>query len=270
MRTLIAANWKMHGLGLQLGEIDAVAASVATMPLAPDVLFCVPATLVSRAVATVAGRIAIGGEDCHAEIAGAFTGDISAEMLKDAGATATIVGHSERRRNHGETDAMVVAKAKAAWRAGLLAIVCICETRAERDAGQTIARCREQIAGSLALEPSDSTMAAIAYEPLWAVGSGRTPTTSDIAEVHLAIRAYLTTLLGSEGNRIRILYGGSVTPGNASLIAELPEVGGLLIGGASLKANDMEAIIRTAVRADPAPTPVLRPEGSANSAESSR
>jgi triosephosphate isomerase len=249
MRPLIAGNWKMHGLGPQLAEIEAVAASVAAMPLAPDVLLCVPATLVSRAAATVAGRIAIGGEDCHAEIAGAFTGDISAEMIKDAGATAVIVGHSERRRDHGETDAMVAAKAKAAWRAGLLAIVCIGETRAERDAGQTIARCREQIVGSLPLEPNRSAMTAIAYEPLWAVGSGRTPTTSDIAEVHLAIRAYLTTLLGSEGNRVRILYGGSVTPDNAALIAELPDVDGLLIGGASLNDKDMEAIIQTGGRA---------------------
>ena len=172
MRPLIAGNWKMNGLAWQLGEIEAIAASVKAKPPFADILICPPATLIARAVQTAAGRIAIGGEDCHTEIAGAFTGDVSAEMLKDAGASAVIVGHSERRQHHGETDAIVAAKAKAARRAGLLAIICIGETKSQRLDGKALSVCGEQIAGSVP-EGMTSSAIAIGYEPLWAIGTGR-------------------------------------------------------------------------------------------------
>ncbi len=241
MRQLIAGNWKMHGLSLQLGEIETVAASVNATPPSADVLICTPATLISRAALAAAGRIDIGGEDCHTDIAGAFTGDISAEMLKDAGASAVIVGHSERRQHHGETDALVAAKANAARRAGLLAIICIGETHAQRKDGKALSVCGDQIAGSV---PHDIVSVAIAYEPLWAIGSGRTPTSEEIAEMHAHIRQCVTARLGAVGRSVRILYGGSVTPSNARDILSLPEVGGALVGGASLEAADFEGIIR--------------------------
>ena len=242
MQPLIAGNWKMHGLAPQLGEIEAVAAAVqATQPSA-DVLICLPATLIARAVRMVAGRIAIGGEDCSAQITGAFTGDLSAKMLKDAGASAVIVGHSERRQHHGETDAMVTAKATAAGRAGLLVIICIGETNAQRTAGKALSVCGDQIARSV---PEDMTAAGIAigYEPLWAIGSGHMPTSEEIIEVHAHIRKSLAACLGKQGKEVRILYGGSVKPTNARTILALPEVGGVLVGGASLKATDFNAII---------------------------
>jgi triosephosphate isomerase (TIM) len=243
MRPLIAGNWKMNGLAAQLGEIEAVAVSVKATPPFADILICPPATLIARAVQTAAGRIAIGGEDCHTEIAGAFTGDISAEMLKDAGASAVIVGHSERRQHHGETDVIVTAKAKAAWRVGLLAIICIGETKSQRLDGNALSVCGNQIAGSV---PEGMTLSAIAiaYEPLWAIGTGRTPTSEEIAEVHAHIRQCLAARLGAEGKKVRILYGGSVKPSNARKIQALPEVGGALVGGASLKAVAFEAIFR--------------------------
>jgi triosephosphate isomerase len=242
MRPLIAGNWKMHGLAPQLGEIEAIAASVKATPPFADVLICLPATLIARAVQTVAGRIAIGGEDCSAEVSGAFTGDISAEMLKGAGAAAVIVGHSERRQHHGETDAIVAAKAKAARRAGLLAIICIGETKAQRLGGNALTACGDQITGSVS-EGMTASDVAIGYEPLWAIGSGHVPTSDEIAEMHAHIHQCLAARLGPEGKGIRILYGGSVKPSNARDILALPEVGGALVGSASLKAADFEAII---------------------------
>jgi triosephosphate isomerase len=245
MRPLIAGNWKMHGLAPQLGEIEAIAASAEGVPPFADILICLPATLIARAVQTAAGRIAIGGEDCSAEVSGAFTGDISAEMLKGAGAAAVIVGHSERRQHHDETDAIVAAKANAARRAGLLAIICVGETKTQRLDGNALSVCGDQIAGSV---PDGITASgtAIGYEPLWAIGSGQMPTSEEIAEMHAHIRQCLVTRLGTEGKDVRILYGGSVNPSNARDILALPEVGGALVGGASLKAGDFEAIIRAA------------------------
>jgi triosephosphate isomerase len=243
MRPLIAGNWKMHGTAPQLGEIEAVAASAKAMPPSADILICLPATLIERAVQTAAGSIAIGGEDCSKEIAGAFTGDVSAEMLRDAGASAVIVGHSERRRRHGETDIVVAAKAKAARRAGLLAIISIGETQAQRLAGNAFSVCGDQIAGSVPEEMTASNT-AVGYEPLWAIGSGHMPTPEEIIEMHAHIRECLVVRLGAEGQKVRILYGGSVKPANARAILALPEVGGVLVGGASLKAADFDAIFR--------------------------
>ena len=244
LRPLIAGNWKMHGLAAQLHEIEAIAASVHARPPAADVLICVPATLLSRAVQAAAGRIALGGEDCHAEASGPFTGDVSAGMLKDAGATAVIVGHSERRRHHGETDAMVAAKAVAAWRSGLSTIVCIGESDVQRRNGDALAVCGAQVAGSLPEDVARSGTVAIAYEPLWAIGSGHVPTSDQIAEVHRDVRASLMALAGAAGAGIRILYGGSVTADNANEVLGLAEVGGVLIGGASLLAADFDAVLR--------------------------
>jgi triosephosphate isomerase len=244
MRPLIAGNWKMHGLATQLREIETIGAMVHAGSPAADVLICVPATLLSRAAQSAGGRIAFGGEDCHAEVSGAFTGDVSADMLKDAGATAVIVGHSERRRYHGETDAMVAAKASAAFRSGLSVIVCIGETEAQRKAGDALTVCGSQIAGSLPADIARSGTAAIAYEPLWAVGSGHVPTGDQIAEVHRHIRQCLVKLAGAAGGEMRILYGGSVTSDNARGILRLANVDGVLIGGASLLAADFDSVLR--------------------------
>jgi triosephosphate isomerase len=235
MRQLIAGNWKMNGLGASLAEIEALAAKLRAEPAPCDVLICPPATLIARAAALKSG-IAIGGQDCHGEASGAFTGDISAEMLRDAGASAVIVGHSERRAYHAETDAMIAAKAQAAWRAGLTAIICIGETEAERDAGDAHSTCARQLAGSI---PPGATPqnAAIAYEPVWAIGTGKTPSPQEIAAMHAHIRSRLDAPL-------RILYGGSVKPANAAEILSLPDVGGALVGGASLKAADFVTIVR--------------------------
>lgn len=243
MRPLIAGNWKMNGMAPQLGDIEAIAASVNTTPPFANILICLPATLIARAAQTAAGRIAIGGEDCSAEASGAFTGDISAEMLKGAGATAVIVGHSECRQHHGETDAIVAAKAEAARRAGLLAIICIGETKSQRLDGKALSVCGDQIAGSVP-EGMTASDVAIGYEPLWAIGSGHMPTSEEIAAVHAHIRQCLRERLGREGKEMRILYGGSVKPSNARDILALPEVGGVLVGRASLNAADFEAIIR--------------------------
>ncbi len=233
----------MHGLAPQLGEIEAIAASVKASPPFSDILICPPSTLIARAVQTAGGQIGIGGQNCSSEPAGAFTGDISAEMLKDAGASTVIVGHSESRQHHGETDAMVAAKAKAAWRAGLLAIVCIGETASQRRDGNALSVCGDQIAGSV---PEGITLAAnaIGYEPLWAIGTGRSATHEEIANVHAHIRQCLVARFGEEGKKVRILYGGSVKPSNAREILALSEVGGVLVGGESLKATDFEPIFR--------------------------
>lgn len=240
-RKLAAGNWKMNGLAGSLGEVAQLAADHPSPT--SDVLLCPPATLVARMAEAASGTpIAVGGQDCHANASGAHTGDTSAEMLRDAGASAVIVGHSERRTDHGETDATVAAKAEAGWRAGLTAIICLGETLAEREAGETLAIVGSQLAGSV---PDGATAGntVIAYEPVWAIGTGKVPTLEEIGEVHTAIRAALTTRFASEGDGIRILYGGSVKPSNAAEIFGVPDVDGALVGGASLKAADFGGII---------------------------
>lgn len=241
MRKLAAGNWKMNGTGASLAE---VAALLAAHPAAGcDMLLCPPATLLARMADLARGTaLAIGGQDCHAQAAGAHTGDISAAMLADAGASHVILGHSERRADHGETDAQVAAKVAAAWSAGLVAVVCVGETEAQRDAGQTLDVIGRQIAASL---PDGATAAntVVAYEPVWAIGTGRTPTLAEIAEVHRFLRARLTARLGAEAVGVRLLYGGSVKPSNAAEIFAVPEVDGALVGGASLKASDFGAIV---------------------------
>jgi len=245
MRPFIAGNWKMHGLTPQLDQIRRITASVTATPPHADVLICVPPTLVFRAAQAAGGRIAIGGEDCSAEKAGAFTGDVDADMLKDAGATAVILGHSERRRIHHETDALVAAKAVVAWASGLSTIICIGETKEQRSAGQALAVCGGQLAASLPDLPAGCET-SVAYEPLWAIGSGHMPADEDIVAVHAHIRSCLVARFGDAGQAVRILYGGSVTSSNVRGILGLPDVGGVLIGGASLKADDFDAVLGVA------------------------
>lgn len=239
-RKLAAGNWKMNGTKASLAE---VAALIAAHP-APksEVLLCPPATLVAAMVATAAGKIAVGGQDCHMKAAGAHTGDIAAEMLADCGASHVILGHSERRADHGESSEMVAAKATAARAAGLVAVICVGETEAQRDAGETLALVGAQLAGSV---PDGATAAntVIAYEPVWAIGTGRTPTLEQIAEVHDFLRAQLVARFGAEGEGMRLLYGGSVKPSNATEIFATSNVDGALVGGASLKAADFGAIL---------------------------
>lgn len=238
-RPLVAANWKMNGLKASIAELERIIAGARALA-AVDLVVCPPATLIASFAAKAQGtRVAIGGQDCHAEAAGAYTGDISAEMLRDAGATAVIVGHSERRRYHGETDAAVRAKAIAARRAGLLAIICIGETRTQRDAGRTRDVLRAQLDGSL---PDNDENIAIAYEPVWAIGSGLTPTREDIGETHALIRERLSSRFVETGRNTRILYGGSVKPGNARDLLSVQDVDGALVGGASLDADEFLAI----------------------------
>jgi len=246
MRPLVAGNWKMNGLVSSLGELVALKDALAKQPPACDVLICPPATLMAQAAWAVKGAFALGGQDCHAQDQGAFTGDISAEMLKDAGASYVIVGHSERRQFYGETGSDVAAKARAAWRAGLKAIICIGETESQRDAGNAHAICQDQLEASV---PDGATPAntVLAYEPVWAIGTGRTPTSDEITAMHAHIRFCLLRRLGAgakEGaTQMLILYGGSVKPDNANEILNLPEVSGALVGGASLKASDFLSII---------------------------
>jgi triosephosphate isomerase (TIM) len=241
LRPLVAGNWKMNGLSGTRTELDKIIAGAAKLPANVDVLVCPPALLIPNFAARARGsRVAIGGQDCHAEPSGAHTGDISAEMLADAGAVAVIVGHSERRKDHDETDAMVRAKALAARRAGLLAIVCVGETRPERDAGRALAVVGAQLDGSLPDAAEDFFV--IAYEPVWAIGTGLTPTTGDVGEMHRFIRERLGSRYGAAGERIRILYGGSVKPGNAKELLGVDNVDGSLVGGASLKAEEFLAI----------------------------
>jgi triosephosphate isomerase len=240
-RPLVAGNWKMNGLQAAVAELDRMIDGVRDLPAA-DILVCPPATLLTAFAARAKGTpVAIGAQDCHAERSGAFTGDISAEMLKDAGASTVIVGHSERRASHGERDADVRAKALAARRAGLLAIVCVGETQAERDAGRALSVVEAQLAGSLP-EGASAGNLVVAYEPVWAIGSGRTPTPDDVAEMHGLIRGHLTRRFGAEGEGVRILYGGSVKPSNAAALLAVANVDGALVGGASLKADDFLAI----------------------------
>jgi triosephosphate isomerase (TIM) len=235
---LVAGNWKMHGLKSSIGELQKIIAGAEALPKV-DLMVCPPATLIAQFSAAASGSsVAIGGQDCHAQRSGAFTGDISAEMLKDAGAVAVIVGHSERRQYHGETDATVRAKAEAAQRAGLLAIICVGETRGQRDAGETMAVIAGQLDGSL----PDVADFAVAYEPVWAIGSGQTPRSKDVADVHGLIRDRLRSRYGERADRVRILYGGSVTPANARELLAADNVNGALVGGASLKADEFLAI----------------------------
>ncbi|ETD84749.1 triose-phosphate isomerase [Rhodobacter capsulatus] len=239
-RKLAAGNWKMNGTKASLAE---VAALIAAHPdPKSEVLLCPPATLVAAMVATAAGKIAVGGQDCHMKAAGAHTGDIAAEMLADCGASHVILGHSERRADHGESSEMVCAKAASARAAGLVAVICVGETEAQRDAGETLALVGAQLAGSV---PEGATAAntVIAYEPVWAIGTGRTPTLEQIAEVHDFMRAELVARFGTEGEGMRLLYGGSVKPSNATEIFATSNVDGALVGGASLKAADFGAIL---------------------------
>ena len=240
IRPLVAGNWKMNGLSSSFGEFEKIVAGAARLAGKADLMVCPPFTLIAR-FAGSAGAVAVGGQDCHPNASGAHTGDIAAEMVADAGATAVIVGHSERRAEHHESDALVRAKAQVCWRAGLTAIVCVGETRAQREAGETLAVVGVQLAGSL---PDDATAAnvVIAYEPVWAIGTGLTPTPADVAEVHGFIRRDLSERFGAEGAKIRILYGGSVKPSNAKELLSVADVNGALVGGASLQAVDFLAI----------------------------
>jgi triosephosphate isomerase len=244
VRPLIAGNWKMNGTFVALDEVRALAAALEEAPARCEVALCPPATLVRLMADLAAGcGILVGGQDCRAEAGGAFTGDISAEMLADAGAELVILGHSERRAGHGETDAVVAAKVEGALRAGLRPIVCVGETLEEREAGWAIGVVTGQVEDSLP-EALAGKAFAVAYEPVWAIGSGLTPTIAQIEEVHGAIRGVLVRRFGEAGARVPILYGGSVKPANAAEILAAAEVGGALVGGASLKAADFLPIIR--------------------------
>ena len=240
VRPLVAGNWKMNGLAAAEAELTKIVNGATG--LKTDLMICPPATLIADFAAAARGSaVLIGGQDCHAEASGAHTGDIAAEMLKDAGAVAVIVGHSERRTDHGETDAEVRAKALAARRAGLIAIVCIGEQIDERESGRTLEVIGGQLDGSL---PDGATGRdlVVAYEPVWAIGTGLTPTPDDVDDAHAFIRNKLTARFGAEGGQVRILYGGSVKPANAKELLSIAHVNGALVGGASLKAADFLAI----------------------------
>src|SRR5437764_9893989 len=236
-RALIAGNWKMHGLRASVAQLEVILRANGRVRSDVGLMICPPATLIAEFAAVARGsHVAIGGQDCHPEPSGAYTGDISAEMLADAGASAVIVGHSERRTYHRETDSDVRAKALAAWRAGLLAIVCIGETQEERAAGRTLPVVERQLAGSVPDRAGPDGL-VIAYEPVWAIGTGLTPTAHDVEEVHGMIRERLRTRFGAQSEAMRVLYGGSVKPGNARELLAVPDVDGALVGGASLNAE---------------------------------
>lgn len=242
IRPLVAGNWKMNGTRDSLNELKAIAEGSSRLSGKIDMLICPPATLLYVATALVTDSpLKIGAQDCHTAQSGAFTGDISAAMIADCFGTFVIVGHSERRTLHGEGDALVRAKADAAMAAGLTAIVCIGETEAERKSGATLDVLRKQLAGSV---PDGATAATvvIAYEPVWAIGTGLTPTSADVTEAHAFMRAELAGRFGDEGAKMRILYGGSVKPSNAGELMGIANVDGALIGGASLKSADFLAI----------------------------
>jgi triosephosphate isomerase (TIM) len=244
-KALVAGNWKMNGLTAQLKEVRLLADMLKGVRLGCDVMVCPPCTLIRPVVQLLgSSRIKVGGQDCHAAAAGAYTGDISAEMLEDAGCVAVIVGHSERRARHCESDANVRAKAEAAHRAGLTAIICIGETLEEREAGRTLEVVSTSLAASLPKVFGDSDT-VIAYEPVWAIGTGRTPTPLQVEEVHRRIRRDLIEMAGEQkGRAIRVLYGGSVKPDNAAELLNGDDVNGALVGGASLKAADFIGIIK--------------------------
>ena len=243
IRPLIAGNWKMNGLKASMTEFEAMLAGASAVAAKADLLVCPPATLIAAFAekARGAGMIAIGAQDCHPKASGAHTGDLSAEMLADAGARAIIVGHSERRADHGESDILIHQKTEAVWRAGLTAIVCIGETEQQRNAGQTLDICRGQLNLSLP-DASRADNLVVAYEPVWAIGTGRTPTAADVEQIHKFIRDLLIARFKAEGERMRILYGGSVKPSNAAELMAVKNVNGALVGGASLKAADFLAI----------------------------
>jgi triosephosphate isomerase len=243
-RPLVAGNWKMNGLAASLAELKALKERLSEPPVPEaDIMICPPATLLAQARYALTGsKILLGAQDCHTDPSGAHTGDLSAEMLADAGANAVIVGHSERRTDHAETDSLVKAKASAAHRTGLTAIICIGETAQDRRDGATLEVVERQLKGSL---PDNARPAntVIAYEPVWAIGTGLTPTPADVAEVHGFIRRQLGDSLGpAEAEALRILYGGSVKPANAGELLLVLDVDGALVGGASLKASDFYAI----------------------------
>jgi triosephosphate isomerase (TIM) len=241
MKKLAAGNWKMNGSMAALAEVEALIAAHSAPGC--EMLLCPPATLISAMAARAKGAaLKVGGQDCHAKASGAHTGDLSAAMLLDAGASHVILGHSERRADHGESSELVRAKAEAALAAGLIAIVCLGETEAERDAGATLEVIGAQLDASLPAGATAATL-VIAYEPVWAIGTGRTPTLEQITEVHSFLRARLTGLIGAEAAGVRLLYGGSVKPSNAAEIFALADVDGALVGGASLKAADFGAIV---------------------------
>jgi triosephosphate isomerase len=241
---LIAGNWKMNGLTAALSEAQALAVALKDQPAGGRVALCPPATLIAQMASVLEGTsVELGGQDCRAEASGAFTGDIAAEMLADAGAGLVILGHSERRSGYGETDAEVCAKVQAAIRAGLEPIVCVGETLEERRAGRAVEVVQGQVTHSLPDDLHDKAF-SVAYEPIWAIGSGLTPSLAEIAEVHQAIRETLTARYGEAGASVAILYGGSVKPANAAEILAVQDVGGALVGGASLKAADFLGIIR--------------------------
>jgi triosephosphate isomerase len=244
-KALVAGNWKMNGLTAQLKEVRLLADMLKGVRLGCDVMVCPPSTLIRPVVQLLgSSRIKVGGQDCHAAAAGAYTGDISAEMLEDAGCVAVIVGHSERRARHCESDANVRAKAEAAHRAGLTAIICIGETLEEREAGRTLEVVSTSLAASLPKVFGDSDT-VIAYEPVWAIGTGRTPTPLQVEEVHRRIRRDLIEMAGEQkGRAIRVLYGGAVKPDNAAELLNGDDVNGALVGGASLKAADFIGIIK--------------------------
>ena len=243
IRPLIAGNWKMNGLKASMGEFEAMLAGAADVAAKADLLVCPPVTLIAAFAekARHSKTLRVGAQDCHPKPSGANTGDISAEMLGDAGASAIIVGHSERRADHGESDLLVREKAQAAWRAGLTAIVCIGETQHQRDGGQTLDICGGQLNISLP-DGARSDNLVVAYEPIWAIGAGLTPTAGDVEQIHRFIRELLIARFNAEGARIRILYGGSVKPANARELMAVANVNGALVGGASLKAADFLAI----------------------------
>jgi triosephosphate isomerase len=243
IRPLIAGNWKMNGLKSSLAEFEAMRAGAADLAGKVDLLVCPPATLIAEFADAARGSngLAVGAQDCHPKPFGAHTGDISAEMLADAGARAIIVGHSERRADHGESDPLVRQKAEAVWRAGLTAIVCIGESQDQRDQDQTLDICGAQLDRSLP-EGARADNLVVAYEPVWAIGTGLTPTVRDVEQIHRFIRDILISRFKGEGAQVRILYGGSVKPSNAAELMAIDNVNGALVGGASLKAADFLAI----------------------------
>jgi triosephosphate isomerase len=246
MSPFIAGNWKMHGLTAQLDQLRVLADALASHPGPARVAICPPMTLLSQAAHILQGsRVELGAQDCHGAASGAFTGDISAEMLADVGARLVILGHSERRTLHGETDAVVAAKVLASLRAGLEPIICVGENSDDRKAGRAVAVVDHQLAASLPDRLAGARF-HLAYEPVWAIGSGVTPSSDEIAEVHGAIRRVLTSRFGEQGARVHILYGGSVKPANAADILRIADVGGALVGGASLAAAEFLEIIASA------------------------
>ena len=242
-RKLVVGNWKMNGSLAALAEVTAISEAARETP-GVDVALCLPATLIAPAVAR-SGGLPIGAQDVHPKECGAHTGDISAPMLKEVGARLVIAGHSERRADHHESDALVRAKAEAALAAGLQTIVCVGESSAEREAGRAVGVCTAQLEGSLPADWAGGEL-VIAYEPIWAIGTGKVATCDDIAEIHAALRRYLVDAHGERGGRIRILYGGSVKPDNAAAIFEVEDVDGALVGGCSLTAEQFVPIIEAA------------------------